>query len=352
MITDIRLQYFRSYEDASFEFEDGVNIIIGPNASGKTNLLEAILMICRGKSFRAKDQELIAHTNEWARIDADTPDATRTIKIQEEFGKLKKTLTLGDKSYVRIGTAQTIPAVLFEPNHLQFLVGAPDLRREFLDTIIEQIDASYSKTWTNYKRTLLQRNNLLKKHEFIAKDQLFVWDLRLSEFGAVIVQKRLELIESINKLASQTYSAIAGKKNEVKIVYQPDIPAQNYGSYLHQKLEERHQLDTLRGFTSAGPHREDIVVFLNGHLQQQTASRGEIRTLLLTLKIIELQLLEQARQEKPLLLLDDVFSELDGARRKALTKYLTNYQTFITTTDADVAKKQFQAAHLITVSQL
>jgi DNA replication and repair protein RecF len=350
MITDIRLQNFRSYQDASFEFEEGVNIIIGPNASGKTNLLEAILMIARGKSFRGKDQELLRHDSDWARVDADTPDTKRTLKIQSQPEKTLKTLTLDDKTYQRIPLSATVPVVLFEPGHLQFLVGSPELRREYLDTIIEQTDDTYAKTWSNYRRTLIQRNNLLKQQQRIAKDQLFVWDLRLSEFGAVIVRKRLALLESINKLASSTYSAIAGKESQVEIEYIPNISAEQYGSYMHKQLEARHELDKIRGFTSVGPHREDIKVFLNGFPQQHTASRGEIRTLLLTLKIIELQLLEAARGQKPLLLLDDVFSELDGARRKALTVHLEKYQTFITTTDADVAKRQFQRAHLLTTT--
>ncbi|TXG76282.1 hypothetical protein E6P97_03795 [Patescibacteria group bacterium] len=123
-----------------------------------------------------------------------------------------------------------------------------------------------------------------------------------------------------------------------------------YASYYLRQLEQRYELDRLRGYTSAGPHREDILLELNGYPQQHTASRGEVRTILLALKVIELELLEAATGQSPLLLLDDVFSELDGARRKALTKYLTKYQTFITTTDADVAKRQFQAAHLIAIT--
>lgn len=341
MITDIHLQHFRSYSDSSYEFENSVNIIIGPNASGKTNLLEALLMIARGKSFRVKDQELLQHRAEWARIDVDTPDNTRTVKLQQQEGKIQKTFTIGDKTISRLTPSSIIPVVLFEPSHLQFLVGTPEMRRDFIDAILEQITPGYSQLWNNYRRTLTQRNALLKNPTQPTKDQLFVWDVRLSEFGAKIVQARQELIGKINQQASETYSAIAGNKNELKVTYTPDIEAAQYGSYLHKKLEERYELDRLRGYTSVGPHREDITLYLNGFAQQHTASRGEVRTTLLTLKIIELALLESASQTRPLLLLDDVFSELDGARRKALTKYIEKYQTFITTTDADVVTKHF-----------
>lgn len=350
MITDIRLQHFRSYSDASFEFENGVNIIIGPNASGKTNLLEAIIVTARGKSFRAKDQELIQHGADWARLDVDTPDISRTIKLQLRDGALQKSITVGDKTVSRITPSVVMPTVLFEPSHLQFLVGSPEMRRDFIDSILEQIDQAYPKLWSNYRRTLTQRNVLLKQEATPTKDQLFVWDVRLSEFAAVIVQKRIALIDQINQVASNTYSSIAGKQSSLKLYYQPAVDAQQYASYLHQKLQERYKLDRLRGYTSVGPHRDDITLELNGFPQQQTASRGEVRTTLLTLKIIELDLLEKATGQKPLLLLDDVFSELDGARRKALTGYLSTYQTFITTTDADITKKQFQDAHLIAMA--
>lgn len=341
MITDIHLQHFRSYTDTSFEFENGVNIIIGPNASGKTNLLEALLMIARGKSSRVKDQELLQHDAEWARLDADTPDNTRTVKLQLQDGKIQKTIIIGDKTVARMTPATIIPVVLFEPSHLQFLVGAPEMRRDFIDAILEQTTPGYSRLWNNYRRTLTQRNSLLKSPTSPTKDQIFVWDVRLSEFGAQIVQARHELIEKINQNASETYSAIAGKKSELTIQYTPNVALEQYASYLHKKLEERYELDRLRGYTSVGPHREDITLYLNGFAQQHTASRGEVRTTLLTLKIIELELLEAASQTRPLLLLDDVFSELDGARRKALTKYIEKYQTFITTTDADVVTKHF-----------
>lgn len=349
MVTDIRLQQFRSYTDTAFEFEHGVNIIIGPNASGKTNLLEAVLVIAQGSSFRARDQELIAHNTTWARLDADTPNEHRTVKIQSQDDKTVKTVEIGDTKHIRLSDKHRLPVVLFEPSHLQFLVGSPDMRRDFIDRILEQIEPDYHKTWTQYRRVITQRNHLLKSEQTPTKDQLFVWDVRLSEFAAVIVSKRQALIAKINELASETYGAIAGKTSTLELTYTPEVPGEQYASYLHKKLEERYRLDRLRGYTSVGPHRDDIMFHLNGFSQQQTASRGETRTTLLTLKTIELQLLEAATGQRPLLLLDDVFSELDGARRKALTKHLTKYQTFITTTDADVAKKQFQQAHLIAI---
>jgi len=356
-ISNLRLQHFRSYDDDSFELSPGVNIIVGPNASGKTNLLESLLLVARGVSYRAKDAELVQHGQPWARIDAhDDQDNLRTVKLEcpvPDSGTCKKSFELEGKKFLRMSQQKSLPVVLFEPNHLLLLSGSPSLRREYLDDLLEQTLPGFGTDLRQYRKTLAQRNALLKLGSDQAQNQMFVWNVRLSELAGKIVRERLKLLEEINLLASDIYSQISGSKAKVQLEYlsslkahmtpQADI-AQHYESTLMRRLEHTFERDCLLGFTTAGPHRDDLQVSLNGHISQDTASRGEVRTIILTLKIVELQLLEAARGQSPLLLLDDVFSELDGARRHALTSFLQKYQTFITTTDADVVVQHFMGS--------
>lgn len=348
MVSLLRLQHFRSYADARFELSPSVTVVVGPNASGKTNLLEALLVVAQGSSYRAKDQELVEHDQEWARIDADTEHGKRTVKIISN--PPQKIFELDNKTFQRLSQNRKLPVVLFEPNHMLLLSGPPELRRNFLDDLIEQTIAGFSEHRRHYKRVLSQRNTLLKTNPKNLPEQLFVWNIRLSELGGKIVRERTALIEQCNSQVSQLYSQISGKETTITLQYLPQFPADIYETAMLQKLEQSTQLDVLRGFTAYGPHRDDIQIEINGQPFQQNASRGETRTLVLTLKVLELQHIEQARGQKPLLLLDDVFSELDKNRRKALTGFVTKYQTIITTTDADSITRGFApSANLITL---
>ncbi len=341
MITDIRLQQFRSYTDESFELSPGVNIIVGANASGKTNLLEAILVSCLGSSYRAKDSELIGFEKPWARIDVHTVEGSRVVKLEPQpSGLVRKSYEIQDQKFVRLSLQKTIPVVLFEPNHLLLMTGGPELRREYIDNLLEQTVPGFSNVRKQYRRALSQRNALLKQGPSI-KMQLFAWNIRLSELGGQVVKHRLQLIEQLNKDIEGLYQSLSHTKTTVSLQYQTNCLVTQYSSDLLHKLEAGTDTDFLRGFTAYGPHRDDLVVLLDGHTMQTSASRGETRTILLALKVLELQLLESIRGVKPILLLDDVFSELDGARRRALTSYLEPYQTFLTTTDADIVLKHF-----------
>ena len=348
MITDLRLQHFRSYSDDSFEFQTGVNIIVGPNASGKTNLLEAILVLASGSSYRVSDAELVQRDQPWARLDShDTTDRLRTTKIvlaprptktYEFDGRVVRRLTLKDK----------LPVVLFEPNHLQLLAGSPELRRSYLDDLLEQTQPTYGPLRREYKRILAQRNSLLKQLEGHDMGQLFAWNIRLSEAAGRIVRARSEVTLELNARLATLYGDLSHTKTHVTLAYASRFTPDTYESQLLKKLEADVFIDQARGFTGAGPHREDLVVEFDGHPAGLAASRGESRTAVLALKIMELDLLRAARDTAPLLLLDDVFSELDGARRRALTNYLKDYQTFITTTDADVVMQNFtETCHVI-----
>jgi DNA replication and repair protein RecF len=348
MINNIRLQNFRSYADASFEFDPGVNIIVGPNASGKTNILEAVLVLSTGSSYRARDAELIRYDAPWTRLDADTPNGARVVKFQPGNGlKGLKSFEVEGQSLTRLTQNRTLPVVLFEPDHLQLLSGSPDLRRTFLDDLIEQVVPGYSATRRHYKRVLGHRNALLKRQPRDLREQLFVWNLRLSELGGKIVRERTQLTGRFSANLSELYTSLAGQDHEVSLEYVTQFPKQDYESALLKKLESSTELDIARGFTAYGPHREDISLMIDGHPVSDTASRGETRTLVLALKVLELRLLTELRGTTPLLLLDDVFSELDGRRRQALTSYVSDYQTFITTTDADVVIQHFTSSTII-----
>jgi DNA replication and repair protein RecF len=350
MISDIRLQHFRSYADAFFELDSGVNIIVGPNATGKTNLLEAVLVIARGTSYKAKDAELIQFGESWARLDANSPTGSRIVKIKGE-PLPGKSFEIDDQVVTRLHQTKMLPTVLFEPNHLLLMSGSPELRRSFLDDLIEQTEAGFGAVRRHYKRVLAQRNSLLKKNPHDLNQQLFVWNVRLSELGGQIAKRRQALVARFNQLAPELYIHLAGQDNKIELNYQSRFSSDHYESQLLHKLEASTELDVLRGFTAYGPHRDDLQVSIDDHLMQESASRGETRTLVLALKILELQILEEARGQQPILLLDDVFSELDAKRRQALTSYVEQYQTFITTTDADIFSKGFvQAATVISLT--
>jgi DNA replication and repair protein RecF len=340
MITDLRMQHFRSYRDASFELSPGVNIIVGPNGSGKTNLLEALLVLARGNSYRVRDAELVQFGKPWARLDCHSATAgRRTVKILAE-PEPGKQYELDGRSFKRLTLQHSLPVVLFEPNHLQLFAGGSERRRDYLDDLLEQTTPGYGTTRRHYRRALAQRNTLLKQTN-AAKTQLFPWDIRLSQLAGVMVRARAELVERINKDLAKLYKELSQTKTKVTAQYGNTWPIETYESQFLHKLETSLADDRQRGFTSSGPHREDLHVLFDGHPAQEIASRGEVRTAVLALKIIELKIIELVRETTPLLLLDDVFSELDGRRRHALTDYLAPYQTFVTTTDADAVVEHF-----------
>jgi DNA replication and repair protein RecF len=341
MITDLRLQNFRSYKDSSFEFGGGVNIIVGPNASGKTNLLEAVLVVARGHSYRIGDNELVKFKRPWARLDADlSTGGHRTVKLVIDPVPAK-TYEIDGKHFKRLTVHHNIPAVLFEPDDLRLLSGGPERRRNYLDDLIEQTTPGYAAIRRQYKRALAQRNSLLKKGGQTLENQIFPWNLRLSQLAGQIVRARHQLVEDINEQLQALYKDLSQTKIKVTAEYDGRWNPEAYETSLLKRLEAGLHDDKLRGFTGSGPHREDLKVLFNDRPAQETASRGEVRTTVLALKIIELKLLEEIGQTKPLLLLDDVFSELDGRRRQTLTDYLSSYQTFITTTDADLVVQHF-----------
>ncbi|HEV2412518.1 MAG TPA: DNA replication/repair protein RecF [Candidatus Saccharimonadales bacterium] len=342
MYRKIHLKNFRSYKDTTFDLSDGVNMVVGPNGSGKTNLLEALYVTSYGSSFRVQDSNLIHHDADWLHLATNDEQAVeRSLRIRRDPQKetTTKEFRINDVSK-RLNVNTRIPVVLFEPRDMQLLTGSPDQRRLFLDVLLTQLSPTYERILTRYKRSLAQRNRLLKDiYDHIApQDQLFVWNVRLSELGAHIMNERQDLIDRVNKLASDAYSQLSHKASKVQLHHQTAVKGDVVtlaSAFLHQ-LETNLSKDQERGFTSVGPHRDDFTIDLDGSPAHFNASRGELRTLVVMLKIVEATLLYEVSSRPPLLLLDDVFGELDATRRKALSHHLTPWQTIITTPESGI----------------
>lgn len=340
----LKLQNFRSYDMHATRLSPGVNIVVGPNGSGKTNLLEALYVVSTGSSFRAADRALVRHGAPWFRIEAAYDDDTRVLTYSLEEMQSPKHFNLDGVKRVRLSYQQKMPVVLFEPDHLRLLSGSPSARRDYLDGVLARLQPDFARTHSQFERALLQRNNILKHAERRSEaldDQLFVWNIKLAELSEYIAERRLGLLAFINERIDSVYSRIADAPSAVHLEYVSELAASRYKQAMLSRLESQLDKDIQRGFTGVGPHRDDFAVHLNGARSEVTASRGEMRSLLLTLKMIELELLNEQNLHPPLLLLDDVFSELDSARRRTLAALARPYQTVITTTDADIVKNYF-----------
>ncbi len=344
MIQKIRLRQFRSYLDREFSFSSGVNIISGPNASGKTNLLEAVMFACLGSSYRAPDSELIMHSKHWSRIDAQTSVDSRTVKLDHHY-KPTKQFVINNKPYRRLSSNTQLPIVLFEPNHLLMLSGPPELRRNYLDGILELIKPGFQKTRREYMRTLRQRNILLRKGK-VSSAELFPWNVRLSHLGGEIARLRAELTLGLNKKVKNVYSALSGTAAKIDLIYKSGVEIGSYENHLLKKLESDLEIDLMRGFTGSGPHREDLEVLINQKTPSAAASRGEARMLVIALKILEVDKLEQCLDKRAIILMDDVFGELDRERSTTLTRYLSGHQSLITTTESSL--KNDSSSNIIT----
>lgn len=331
MIESLRLQNFRSYKDAQFDFSPGVNVVVGPNGSGKTNLLEALYVLSRGTTFRGDDHTLIRHRASWARLDATVGSDSLTLKLQRQSPSPRKTFLKNNKPAKRPGLAQ----VLFEPDQLRMVHGPPELRRGWIDNLLTQLYLDYADTLQNYQRALRQRNRLL--HQGGGKDDFFVWEIKLSEYGAKLVERRVELIQRLDTKLQPFYHRLTGSRDSLHLAYQTPFGA-DYASQFMSELARRRAQDTLRGYTSVGPHRDDLRLEFNKIPVADIASRGERRTLYLTLKFLEAEVLEDALSIKPIMLLDDLFGELDDRRKRHLQSALVDHQIIITSTDDHPAK--------------
>lgn len=339
IISEIRLKDVRSYDFFATELDPELTILIGRNGAGKTTILEGIYYLSQGTSFRGRDREMIAHDSTRADLALTQANAeTRRGSLQQTSDDtIKKTFVVDGKTFQRLPARNRLPVVLFEPDELRLISSSPERRRKFFDGILSRLYPEYATVLSRYQRTLLQRNELLKRRDEMPikawEDQLFVWDLKLAELALEITRQRREFVVTSNSHLSRIYSQMADGNHRVIVSYNSSVGDENYQQMLLDRLHADARADSYRGYTSAGPHRDDFIVTLDGHLASETASRGEMRTIMLAYKLLEVDLQREIHDEPPLILFDDVFSELDVIRENRLMEALAGHQTIITATD-------------------
>jgi len=327
-IAKIRVQYIRAHRDYSLSVSPNVTVITGRNASGKTSLIEALIIALQGSSFKGVDSDILQHEAPWYRIDIGFNDKTvRTVKFDPSATSGRKQFIIDSKVHYRLTPQYKYPVVLFEPEDLRLLNGSPVRRRQFIDRFISQLDSQYGVSLRRYERSLRQRNALLKQQ--MPSDSLFAWDVSLSEYGAYIIDQRIRFINKLNQRLNDTYETIARANDKVRIYYSQDV----YSNTKQKLLADLHQYverDKVLGFTSTGPHRHDVLFEFNNSPALSVASRGEVRSVVLALKFLEVDTIEQLTSKKPIILLDDVFSELDEHRQNQLISLTKENQIIIT----------------------
>ncbi|KXB90510.1 DNA replication/repair protein RecF [Megasphaera hutchinsoni] len=343
IIKSIRLLNFRNYEQVNIEFPKMIHVLYGKNGQGKTNLLEALYMIGTSKSYKGiHDQDLI----NWHQISGSIivhcirNDVEQEVKIILSRVQ-KKELWINNTKYSSKDFFGFVNEVLFSPDDLQLIKGTPSLRRHFIDMEISQANAVYYKDLLQYNRVLSQRNFILKELKSGKHISLEEWDKQLAILAAKLVRKRKEVIYKINVLAGMIQHRLTKKESIHLVYYQPYVLTKEaqeadilYAKWYYEALKANVKEDIYKTYTSIGPHRDDFIVHINGQEAKKYASQGQQRTAILSLKLSELEFIKSETGEYPILLLDDVMSELDEQRRLALIKFVRNrIQTFITTTD-------------------
>lgn len=342
IIKNLTIKNFRNYTAETVDFNDGINIFTGKNASGKTNLLEAVYLLGVGKSPRtSKEKELIKFNEQRAFIKATVQKKYRlhTIEIMLE-GNGKKIFIDGIPINKLSDLIGILNVVYFSPDELKFIKETPAERRRFLDISLSQQNKIYFHSLMRYNKILAQRNKLLKTdtHNPSLKDMLSIWDIQLAESGANIILARRSYIEKLQFFAKEIHLDLTANKENLELSYESLIEPENREEILSEfntKLSESMEKDINLMYTTVGPHRDDIKITLNGNDARKFASQGQQRTTALSIKIAELSLFEQETGETPVLLLDDVLSELDDYRKQKLYEQANRTQTLITCTEFD-----------------
>lgn len=337
-ISRLTLKDFRSYEDRIFEFTPQVNVIVGKNARGKTNILEAIFYMVLGKSFRTShEKDVVRWNSENGYIKGEFKKKYRDIDIEMFFSSLrKKAIKIDGIGIKRIGELLgSVNAVFFSPDELRLIKNSPEERRRFMNIILSQTNKSYFYLLGRYEKVLANRNKLLKTSRDInvLKDTIDIWDRALSNLAEKIYKERTKLIEELSPYAEKAQDYLSSGKENIKIEYKSSFIGDGYAQKMLKGLEKNLEKDFKLGFTSLGVHRDEIDIYLNGVEVKSFGSQGQQRTVALSLKLAELEIIKNRVGEEPILLLDDVFSELDIERRKKLLKFTSKAQTIITCTE-------------------
>ena len=344
ILKSIELKNFRNYEDLDLKFDSGTNILFGDNAQGKTNILEAAYVSGTTKSHKgSRDKDMIRFGEDESHI--------RT--IVEKQGKeyqldihLKKNRSKGIAiNKVPIKKASELFGILnmvfFSPEDLNIIKNGPSERRRFLDAEICQLDKIYLSDLTRYNKILMQRNRLLKdmQHQPQLMETLPVWDMQLVEYGKRLIRRRRQFVEELSEIVTGIHRNISGKREELVLRYEPNIDAE----FLEDELNRVREKDRKYAQTSVGPHRDDISFLIRGVDIRKFGSQGQQRTSALSLKLSEIELVRQTIHDTPVLLLDDVLSELDSNRQNYLLNSIHDIQTMITCTGLDeFVRNRFQ----------
>ena len=350
VLTHLKLQDFRNYHQQEWVFSPTITLLVGPNAAGKTNILESIYLLASGKSPRVSlEQEMIQEGKELARITGHiiTQDhSSHKLEIVLTRGLVgsqraaKKKYILNDIPRLMRSFVGTLKAVLFRPEDLNIILGTPSQRREFLNNILMQTDYDYRRSLLAYKNGLKQRNRILLKIRDGETDarQLYFWDQLLIKNGDVITRQRADLIDYLENHQN-------GKGSLVHLVYDHSLISRD-------RLDQYYEASVAAGTTLVGPHRDDVAILKIKNKKLNLAekdreyslayfgSRGEQRLAVLSLKLSELAFIREKCGEKPVLLLDDIFSELDEKHRQLIFELIQNHQTIMTTTEMDWLSKK------------
>lgn len=348
-LENITFRNFRNYELLDLHFYNKMNLVIGGNAQGKTNILEGIYFLSTAKSHRtSQDNELIQHEKKWFYIKGSvlSVNSSTVVEIINTFDD-KKRIKINGKSQGRISDViGKINTVMFSPEDLSLIKGAPSDRRRFLDILISRINPPYLRLLGEYQSTLKQRNELLKRirdnklHGLKLDDSLDSWNKLLVEFGSAIIKQRISAISELSSIASEMHKKLTESHEELKIEYQSELVTKeeknsDVSGRFVDNLRKSIDSDIRQGITSIGPHRDDLVFTIDSLDARKFCSQGQQRTGVLALKLANLELTNSKIGEYPIILLDDVTSEIDEKRVSFLFELLSNIpvQTFLTTTN-------------------
>lgn len=342
-IKKLTLKDYRSYSDKEFQFSDKVNILVGKNAQGKTNVLEAIFFMIIGKSFKtSKEKEVVSWEKENAYIKGEFKKKYRDVDIEFFFNKNhKKSIKIDGIAIHKMGELLgSVNAVFFSPEELKLVKDSPEERRRFMNVVLSQTNKKYFYLLGRYEKVLANRNKLLKSTNEIKdiKDTIDIWDRALSDLANKIYKERRVFLEELSPFAKKAHEYLSGGKEKIEIVYKSSFEGDDYEQKMIKSLSRNLEKDFKLGYTSVGVHRDEIDIYLDGVEVKNFGSQGQQRTTALSLKLAELEFIKNRVGEYPILLLDDVFSELDSERRKKLLNFTSKTQTLITCTEFEKVK--------------